>query len=443
MTLLRKKRIYTSDCIVRKYKLCGITVFKKRFDRYVTMWVLGIPVAKFKNKRHPSNIKRNRKNFIAILEKSPRTVLWIDHSLGGGTEIYTMNSFKDTPDTTYIRFQCIPIYNVFLLSIFNASQSEKQTFPTLKETASFLKQINFDEIVVNNIVGYPKAIDILHLVTEYKKRKKGNVRVSFRGHDFHAICPSFTLLNCDDQYCWLSNLDICEQCLAKKRFAKSDKENEILRSGATTVKEWRTAWNTFFNETLDTFIVFSDEIAQIFFKVYPQLREKTIVIPHKTTIYHTVCIKPHKSINIAFLGNIDLVVKGSHVVDRMIKIIDQYKNVKLKVIGKTEKLNRKLYSTGKYYPHELPNLMRREQIDIVFIASVAPETFSYTTSEAMSMGLPIACFNFGAPYERVRNYSKGLILESMDEKYILDHITDFVMQIRRNGISVLQDSLTN
>jgi hypothetical protein len=42
------------------------------------------------------------------------------------------------------------------------------------------------------------------------------------------------------------------------------------------------------------------------------------------------------------------------------------------------------------------------------------------------MNIPIACFNLGAPYERVSKYSKGLILEDFNTKYIVDKIKQFL-----------------
>jgi glycosyltransferase involved in cell wall biosynthesis len=51
---------------------------------------------------------------------------------------------------------------------------------------------------------------------------------------------------------------------------------------------------------------------------------------------------------------------------------------------------------------------------------VWPETFSYVTEEAMDMGLPIACFDLGAPAERVRGYAKGVVIERIDARAALD-----------------------
>ena len=70
--------------------------------------------------------------------------------------------------------------------------------------------------------------------------------------------------------------------------------------------------------------------------------------------------------------------------------------------------------------------MEKNNIDIVFIASIIPETFSYTTAETISMGLPVACFNLGAQAEFVKQYSHGLIIGKNEAKYALDEIVRFV-----------------
>ena len=82
--------------------------------------------------------------------------------------------------------------------------------------------------------------------------------------------------------------------------------------------------------------------------------------------------------------------------------------------------------TGAYNPSKLPDLMQRHKIDIVFIPSIWPETFSYTTSEAISMGLPVACYNMGAPSERVEQYSRGLVLNEISPKENLNQILEFI-----------------
>jgi glycosyltransferase involved in cell wall biosynthesis len=70
--------------------------------------------------------------------------------------------------------------------------------------------------------------------------------------------------------------------------------------------------------------------------------------------------------------------------------------------------------------------MKDNKIDIIFIASIWPETFSYTTEEVMMMGLPVASFDIGAPAERIRKYDKGLVVSEMTAETALNEIIKFV-----------------
>jgi glycosyltransferase involved in cell wall biosynthesis len=74
--------------------------------------------------------------------------------------------------------------------------------------------------------------------------------------------------------------------------------------------------------------------------------------------------------------------------------------------------------------------MEENCIDLIFIPSIWPETFSYTTEEAIMMDVPVAVFNIGAPAERVKKYNKGLVLENTDPEYILREITQFVSKVK-------------
>ena len=71
--------------------------------------------------------------------------------------------------------------------------------------------------------------------------------------------------------------------------------------------------------------------------------------------------------------------------------------------------------------------MEANEIDIILVPSICPETFSYTTEEAIKMGLPIAVFDIGAPAERVKSYGKGIILRNQCPEYILREIYNYLV----------------
>lgn len=143
----------------------------------------------------------------------------------------------------------------------------------------------------------------------------------------------------------------------------------------------------------------------------------------------------HSGINIGILGNISLIPKGRLIVDQMCRSLPSYPDVRIVVLGNyvAREKCKQLRVRGHYKRTELPSLVEKDRIDIIFIPSVCPETFSYTTAEAMCMEVPVACFALGAPYERVRTYDKGIIIHDMEPEKILDKIVELVLQMRQSA----------
>lgn len=57
---------------------------------------------------------------------------------------------------------------------------------------------------------------------------------------------------------------------------------------------------------------------------------------------------------------------------------------------------------GSYEWRDLPGLVARYGISAWLIPSVWPETFSFTTHEAIATGLPVFCFDLGAQADALR-----------------------------------------
>ena len=432
----RIKRIILKTVIFK-----DITIFKKvKAVKFTSCYFFGIPFFSYRNKKfqfHQADAEvtlAEVDDFIrGALEEKRWIVVWIDHSLGGGTEVYSKAQFVEMKEIALIlRMQYFAWYQCFCLSIFDGGKERKCIFKTLEDLERFLLKKPINKIVVNNLVGYHSTLAILRFVAKIKESSEFSIDVSFRGHDFQCICPSFNLINCDGNFCNLYYSDGCEKCLSKIKLSKDDVEDRILRSGATTMVEWRCSWSNFFINTVDNVIVFSKSTAKIFSHVYPQLVKKIQIIPHKVHFYPKVDVAPHKGINIAMLGNSSLYQKGEGIIRKMCDLVSEYKDVQLIAIGSYSNPPVNLKVTGKYDPKDLPRIIREEEVDIVFISSICPETFSYTTSEAISMNIPVACYNLGAPAERVSVYSKGLILKNMDAAVTLAELVEFVVSLRKD-----------
>lgn len=372
--------------------------------------------------------EKNIFSLIKKLKKNRPIILWIDHSLGGGTETYTKNQFETlTKTNNVIRMQYWPWFKKYSLTIGTNTKTSVYT-DKLSDLEKICKTLSISKIVVNNLVGYENSLDILDFVSKIKR----NSHVSFRGHDFQSLCPCFTLLDCDGNFCNFKHKKGCEYCWKHKFLGTNEYENNILRSGATTVKIWRERWGKFFTETVDEVIIFSEKIKDMFVQIYPQLSDKIVIIPHLVKKLPRVTVKSHDCINIATIGNISN-AKGRDIIYQISKNLPSDNSIKLFVIGIIENSNdiENITITGKYKPSQLPKIIKKHKIDIIFIASIWPETFSYTTSEAISMDIPVVCYDMGAPSERIGKYDKGLVLEKISPAENLTEIIEFVKNLKK------------
>ena len=97
--------------------------------------------------------------------------------------------------------------------------------------------------------------------------------------------------------------------------------------------------------------------------------------------------KTTETLNIGLLGTLtDL--KGARLVRQMLTLAKNRKaNIRFILCGSSADPIRSRYfkQTGAYHPAMLPSMILEYDIDLFFISSICPETFSYTTQEAMEM----------------------------------------------------------
>ena len=339
--------------------------------------------------------------------------IWFDHWLGGGTEVYLTRKFNKLKNNHLL----IRLQNKDCSSFTKVSYCYKeytnQIILRRKELLFFLEHLSVNLIVLNNLVKYQDVLGMLRSIADLKK--KTGAEVSFRGHDLFCICPTFNMLNADNMYCASEDISVCEKCLL------NIKDNDVRR---LDIHEWRESWQNFFAQTADEVIVFSQSTFDLYAKYYPETAKLMKIIPHEVPELRKVHIAPHSRLNIIILGNI-YINKGYLILKEMAELLTQYPNVHITVVGSVLKPLRQIDVTGSYQVDDLPEIMEKHLADIIFIPSIWPETFSYTTSEAISMGLPVACFDIGAPAERVKKYEKGLIVSKINAETAVKEIVDF------------------
>ncbi len=151
-----------------------------------------------------------------------------------------------------------------------------------------------------------------------------------------------------------------------------------------------------------------------------------------TLIEHGIGFKKNKSqfyltktrLNIAFLG-------GGALNKGIVDFIKLSKDSKLKgkyswkIIGgidyklvEDSKLSqdlRHIKQLGSYKLNKLPEIIKKEGIDIIMIPSTWPETYSYTLSESIQLNIPVIARNIGALGERTRKYNAGWTFNKYEE----------------------------
>ena len=350
-------------------------------------------------------------------------ILFINHSCGGGATVYQdtlINKWKNKKRIYSIELSSDLVSLCFIIYRDKEKKSFYFNFKEMDESQfnSLIKAFNITYIYINQLVTYPIE-KIINLI------KATKLKYTFFIHDFYAVCPEYTLLNQNRVYCKAEkNIDKCNICL-------KEQSNIICKD----IKRWRNVFHDFLLKANEV-IAPSNSTARIINSYYSDV--KIVVKEHSVPKYVHKTFNPEflkkDILNIAVIGAIGE-QKGSKIVYELVERIREEKlPINIKIIGITDLQNKYYKSkdgileiTGRYNKEEISDLLAKYQVGVVLIPSICPETYSYTTSEAIFSGYPVIVFNLGAPAERVNKLKCGWILNECKSQYVLDkikHLTD-------------------
>jgi O-antigen biosynthesis protein len=265
--------------------------------------------------------------------------------------------------------------------------------------------------LVNNLVGFAKVPQILDFLVERKESCRDRVQVMT--HDFLAVCPSYNLMNARGHYCGVPALARCRRCLPENPFAAAEARR-------LPIEAWRRSWGRLLRAA-DRIVHFSESSREVMSKAFPDLGDNVVVKPHRLSWatrrkLKVFPIRPGETLRIGVAGSIGD-AKGAAMVVRAAKAIARQKlDVEIVVLGRLGRAAKsdRLRILGPYKNKELAKLIERERIHVFWVPSVWPETYSYVTTELMRLNVPIACFDLGAPAERIAGYPLGRVIERID-----------------------------
>jgi len=261
-------------------------------------------------------------------------------------------------------------------------------------------------------------------------------------HDYAWICPRITLIDGSGQYCREPALSVCESCV-RKNGSRLPKPLSVAALRARSAA-WLTQAHTIHAPS-------SDAAARLQ-RYFPNLN--IVVRPHAAPNppaqltpspprSDTAKLRPRR-LRVGLIGAIGD-HKGYQVLLKCARDAAARRlPLEFVVIGYTENDRPLLRTgrvevTGRYVDVEVPHLLGREQPDLVFVASVWPETWCYTLDHALAGGFPVVAFDVGAVAERLRALGDPNLLPlDLDARLINERLLQIGAQ--RNAAPYVQTS---
>lgn len=364
---------------------------------------------------------RTQRVFLAALvralqekQKGKKGILFLNHSLGGGTQSYQQVQIQHYLEkdrvysATILADGCsFVVYEHELQKNINGKEIARFDYNKMTEIEyrHLIKALAIDDIFINHLLGF-------HFPDFLDWNQKCGIPYMVFLHDFYCVCPRYNLINDKGTYCHAEKSEkVCRNCL---------KNHCLVR--AIDVHTWRKKMGDFLAGAYEIRVP-SQNTADIVHSYYPNLlldvREHELSPSlHKT---YQKSFEQDKIKTIVVLGAIGF-EKGVDIVYGLKKIIEQqHAPVRLVVIGYTSKQNKAYKSasghfeiTGPYDPLKISDLLAEKRACLVIIPSIWPETFSYTTGEAIASGYPVIVFNIGAPAERVKRENAGVVVSEIN-----------------------------
>lgn len=360
-------------------------------------------------------INNGRKNILYVLHSDFREGA-SDNC--GGTQFHVRdltNAFKDEINV----FVAAMDKGILNLTAYIGDEEFFLRFDVDKKT-DFYEFHNSSLSQIWDIICRDFGIDLIHVHHLYGmsfdifyKAKELDIPIVMTLHDYFCICPTIKLFTDEQNSCAGKTVETekCRGCL-----------NSVcgISSQIDYISLWRKKSEEIFNICSRLFVP-DESTKNIYEYYYPKLVENIKVIPHgymsinveaaKTVDTNAIEIsKEKKELHVAFIGGISYEKGGLPIANIISNCREKVKWYVMGDIGVSElqKISgENIVKTGRYSPDELPILLKKNQIDVIGIISIWPETYSYTLTEALLNGVPVITTNIGALGRRTEEIDCG------------------------------------
>lgn len=288
-------------------------------------------------------------------------------------------------------------------------------FENLAQIEPLFSCFEVEEIFVNELVAFEQLFEVLNWLVAHAK----NAKLTTAIHDFFFACPQIHLLYKGEEFCGVCKEENrCNECL------------KSLDSRFNDIAKFRRRLGEFL-AAVEEILYFSASSKELLGRVFELDERKLRFAPHKVSwIQKAAKASQNGKLKVAFLGHLTP-HKGAKIVRELLGLCNK-SPYEFFVFGKSDLDGEfeNLTVCGAYDKQRLVELTNAYDIDIFIIASVTPETFSYTTQEAILLDKPVVCFDLGAQAEKVRGFEKGVVAKSVCAAALKEELDEFWLKTR-------------
>lgn len=345
----------------------------------------------------PARIHRVRMTFARWrLGSRPVTAL-ITHDLGGGTERQVQQVATALRHSGHVVVIRPGFGHKTLLRMENANREDAFDFVVDPVDGAGLARLLMEMGVT--------AAQVHHLYDHGDMVREAlalaSVPYSFDVHDYYVVCPQITLTTVEQEYCGEPGPAGCDACIAQRPSL-----------GASDIRNWRTAhgWTVLGATAVRAPSVDTARRIERHFGVLPAVEyHEPQPAAFPAVFRRTRPVDAADPLRVVMIGVLSP-TKGRRKVFEAIEASERLGlPLHVHVIGDPQDAlpavnDARFTCTGWYQPAQLPSLIEEADADLYLFASAAPETYSFTLTEAMQQRRPIIATDLGAFAERLQGY---------------------------------------
>lgn len=328
--------------------------------------------------------------------------VYVAHAMGGGAEKYLQDRIvRDIGAgaggaAVVLRVGQGHTWRLELHTRLGSVQGRTNDVTIVKQLLTYLPRLR---LIYSCGVGVRDAVALPQVLMEIAQGQGQNAPhpIELLFHDFFPISPSYTLLGRGGTY---RGVPVAGGPLA------DDPAHVYVRPGLpdATLVDWQGAWGQLVTAA-ERCVVFSEDSRRIVEQAYPAAVGRLVTQPHPLLAdVPRIASSADGTPVIGVLGNIGY-QKGAAVLQKLSRDLARTGAARLVVIGHLDPvwpLATPAQVHGSYELRDLPGLVARYRITGWMIPSIWPETFSFTTHEALATGMPVISFDLGAQGDAVR-----------------------------------------